>query len=153
MATQITKTIALRKKLVKIHESRRLKRAVSYLKEDIARYTKSNYDSIRLSGELNGYLMQDVAKKMLPVTIVITKEADYVKVDLTPEVKKSRLKPTQTMKTSKKENEVNKKQEEKKVNEKEKSEIKNDKQKEEKSKENKQVQKKQQKTSEEKPQI
>ncbi len=153
MATQITKTFALRKKLVKIHESRRLKRAVSYLKEDIARYTKSDYDSIRLSGELNGYLMQDVAKKMLPVTIVITKEADYVKVDLTPEVKKSRLKPTQTMTKPKQEKEQAKKQDEKKTVEKEKSQVKEEKPKEEKQKEEKPKQKKQTKTSEEKPQM
>ncbi|MEM0201308.1 MAG: hypothetical protein QXD23_02785 [Candidatus Micrarchaeaceae archaeon] len=146
MATQITKTIALRKKLVKIHESRRLKRAVTYLKEDIARYTKSDYDSIRLSGELNGYLMQDVAKKMLPVTIVITKEGEIVKVDLTPEVKKSRSKPTQTIQKSK-DLEDSKKQDDKssKIQEKQKFKEENV---SEKTKSKKEI-----KTSEEKPKI
>lgn len=95
MATQLSRTVALRRRLVKIHESRRLKKAVSYLKEDIARHTKSNYDSIRLTGELNGYLMHEVAKHMSNVSVVITKDAEMVKVDLTPELKKTRIKPIQ----------------------------------------------------------
>lgn len=102
MATQqILRTVALRRKLVKIHESRRLKKAISYFKEDIARHTKSNYDSIRLTGELNGYLMHNVAKNMSNVSVVINKDAGLVKVDLTPEVKKTLIKPVQDKKTEK----------------------------------------------------
>ena len=93
MAVQLSRTIALRKKLVKIHESRRLKKAVSYLKDDIARHTKSDVGSIRFTGELNGYLMQEVAKKMAKVSVVINKDAGLVKVDLSPELKKTRIKP------------------------------------------------------------
>ena len=92
---QLSRTIALRKKLVKIHESRRLKKAVSYLKDDIARHTKSDVNSIRFTGELNGYLMQEVAKQMAKVSVVINKDAGLVKVDLSPELKKTRIKPVQ----------------------------------------------------------
>ncbi len=95
MAVQLSRTIALRKKLVKIHESRRLKKAVSYLKDDIARHTKSDVNSIRFTGELNGYLMQEVAKQMSRVSVVINKDAGLVKVDLSPELKKTRIKPVQ----------------------------------------------------------
>ena len=99
MATQsiqISRTIALRKKLVKIHETRRLKKAVSYLKEDIAKHTKTDYDSIKLSPELNSYLLQDVAKHMSKVSVVITKDANVTKVDLSPELKKTKQKPVKT---------------------------------------------------------
>ncbi|MGC8479308.1 MAG: hypothetical protein ACP5M9_01395 [Candidatus Micrarchaeia archaeon] len=133
MATQISKTIALRKKLVKIHRSRRLKKAVSYFKEDISRYTKSDLNSIELTGELNGYLMHEVAKNMKSVNVVITKDGASTKVDLSPELKKQKTKPTQD--TSKTKDTKSKNEKEEKAKSEKKEQPKKDVEKENKNKE------------------
>ncbi len=86
MAT-VTRTIRLRKRLVKIHTPRRLKKSIDYLREDIARHSKSDVESVRLSLDLNSYVMDKVARHMKPVKITVEKIDGLVKADLAPELK------------------------------------------------------------------
>jgi len=54
-----TMTINLRKKLLRLHAARRRKRAAGLVTEAVARFTKSNQDSIRLSRELNEFIVRN----------------------------------------------------------------------------------------------
>ncbi len=84
----VARTIRLRKKLVKIHTTRRLKKSVDYLREDIARHAKADISTVKFSSDLNGYLMTKVAMRMRPVKVIVEKTADRVNVDLAPELKR-----------------------------------------------------------------
>ncbi len=85
------RTIRLRNKLVKIHESRRLKKSIDYLREDVARHAKVSVSDISLSKDLNAYVMYRVARKMVPVRIVVEKDGNKVNVDLSQELKKKSI--------------------------------------------------------------
>jgi ribosomal protein L31E len=54
-----TMTINLRKKLLRLHAARRRKRAAGLVTEAVARFTKSNPDGIRLSRELNEFIVRN----------------------------------------------------------------------------------------------
>ncbi|MCL5008294.1 MAG: hypothetical protein M1156_00165 [Candidatus Marsarchaeota archaeon] len=88
MATTITRTVSLRKRLVRIHTTRRLKKSVDYLREDIARHAKVNVSAVKLSQELGSYVVSRVSRRMVPVKITVEKSGDIVKADLAQELKR-----------------------------------------------------------------
>ena len=107
MATATARTIRLRKRLVKIHESRRLRKSIDYLREDIARHAKADVSSVRLSRELSAYVVDKVARHMSPVSITVESDGGTVKADLSQELKRKPApvpvpakKPEQGAKTS-----------------------------------------------------
>lgn len=81
-------TINLRKKLVKLRTTRRRKKAVDYLREIIAKHSKTNIENVRISNELNDYLDVKVAKHMKRVKIVFDKSGDKVTANLSEELRK-----------------------------------------------------------------
>ncbi len=86
----IARTVALRKKLVKIHTTRRLKKSIDYLREDIARHAKVSPKSVKLSMELSYYMVDRVSRNMSPVKITVDKVDGMVKADLAQELKTDR---------------------------------------------------------------
>lgn len=84
----IIQTINLRPKLVKIHTTRRLKKALDYLRDHISRHSKTDPASVKISGELNDYMMRNVARGLGRVKVTVDKTAKGVNVDLAPELKK-----------------------------------------------------------------
>ena len=93
MATSTSRTVRLRKKLVKIHRSRRLKKSIDYLREDVARHSKSDVKSVKLSMDLAAYVVAKVSRGMSPVKITVERSGDLVKVDLAPELKRKMPEP------------------------------------------------------------
>lgn len=83
--TQIT--LRLRNKLVKIHESRRHKKTISYLKDLIARHTKSDPSQISLSMKLNEYLEANTSNRYKPITLSLNKADGFVRASLPNEAK------------------------------------------------------------------
>lgn len=81
-------TVNLRPKLVKIHSSRRLKKSIDYMREHIARHTKSDPEAVKLSSELNRYMLLNVSRRMVRVKVNYEKAGGNVKVDLADELKK-----------------------------------------------------------------
>lgn len=88
-AIRTVRTINLRSKLLAHHKSRRIKKAIMYLKEDIARHLKSDADSVKLSGDLNNYVLLRVARRMKSVKVTIEKIGYKINVDLAQELKRS----------------------------------------------------------------
>lgn len=84
-ATNIT--IRMRKQLVAIHASRRNRKAVVYLKEAIARHSKSEVGSVRVSQMLNEYLLANNTNKYKPIKLSFNKGAGIVDVTLQDEAK------------------------------------------------------------------
>ncbi len=82
------RTVSLRRKLVKLHTTRRRAKAIDYLREDIARHSNTVPGSVSISGELNSYLMRNLSGQMPEVKISVEKTGDIVKADLAPELKK-----------------------------------------------------------------
>ncbi len=82
-----TITVRLRNKLVKIHESRRHKKTISYLRQHIARHFKSKPESIKISQKLNEYLEANSYNRYKPITITINKTAEMVEAALPNEKK------------------------------------------------------------------
>ncbi|MCL5427887.1 MAG: hypothetical protein M1321_01770 [Candidatus Marsarchaeota archaeon] len=85
---RISRTIRLRKRLVRIHMSRRRKKSVDYVREDIARHAKAGAGSVKMSKDLNNYLVDKVARSMSPVRVTVERDGDIVKADLAPELKR-----------------------------------------------------------------
>jgi ribosomal protein L31E len=78
-------TINLRKRLLRLHSSNRRSRAVGMLREDIAKFTKSDIGSVRLNDDLNKMIERNsggatVLLSRLKVQIV--KSEDKVEVKL-----------------------------------------------------------------------
>ena len=86
MPTEIT--INLRKKLIKIHKSRRRNRAVKRLKEEVARKTKVNIEKVSISKRLNRHIILTMSKNLKPVKVSIDKSGDSAKISLPGEDKK-----------------------------------------------------------------
>ncbi len=82
-----TITIKLRNKLVKIHASRRHRKAISYMREHIARHFKSSPDSIKISQRLNEYMEANGTNRLKPITISISKTGELVEAALPGEKK------------------------------------------------------------------
>lgn len=89
--TTSTITIKLRNKLVKIHESRRHRKAIGYLKDHIARHFKSSPESIKISQRLNEYMEANNKNKFKPITISISKSEGVVEASLPGEQKAAKV--------------------------------------------------------------
>ncbi len=88
MATTLARTIRLRKKLVSIHMSRRPKKSVDYLRDDVARHAKADVSKVRISNTLNSYLIDKISRSMGPVRITVEKDGEMVKADLAQDLKR-----------------------------------------------------------------
>lgn len=75
-------TISLRSKLVKIHETRRLKKSFDYLREAIARMSKVDPRNVKIDTKLSEYLMINPSKRMSKFEVKFTKDATSAKVFL-----------------------------------------------------------------------
>ncbi len=62
-------TLNLAKRLRGIHETRRRKVAANLVREEVARNTKAEIGSIRLSGELNTELFRHLANSVKPIKL------------------------------------------------------------------------------------
>jgi ribosomal protein L31E len=92
MAT-VNITIRLRPKLVKIHESRRYEKAPKFLREMIARHSKSHVDDVKLSTDINRYLQANTTNRYKPIKLSFSKTGETVNVDLADEIKKRITRP------------------------------------------------------------
>lgn len=84
----IARTVSLRKKLVKIHTTRRLKKSLDYLREDVARHAKADISAVRISADLNNYIVSKTSRNMNALHITVSREGGLVKADLAQELKR-----------------------------------------------------------------
>ncbi len=84
-----TLTLRLRKKLVAIHRSRLHDKAPSYLKEQIARHSKSSVEDVRLSTDINVWLQANNSNKFKPIKMTITRNGSRVEAGLADELKRT----------------------------------------------------------------
>ncbi|MDE1825874.1 MAG: hypothetical protein KGH61_05295 [Candidatus Micrarchaeota archaeon] len=110
--TDLVARITMRSRLVAIHEPRRRAKSMDYLKESVARLTKSDVGAIKIDSKLNEFLMMSPARRMKGIEVKITKDANSVKVFLlNPQVQKPQSqmpKPAALPKLGQKKQETNK---------------------------------------------
>lgn len=89
--TQPTKTVTfrLRRKLVAIHRSRAHDKAPSYLRQEIAKHSKSSVDDVKLSTDINRWLQANNSNKFKPIKIVLVRNGEAVEASLADELKKT----------------------------------------------------------------
>ena len=75
-------TISLRSRLMKIHETRRLKKSFDYLREAVARMSKIDPRDVKIDTKLSEYLMINPSKRMSKFEVKFTKDANSAKVFL-----------------------------------------------------------------------
>ncbi len=80
MAAKII-TISLRKRLVKIHTSRRQSKAMDYLKEAVARHSKSDIDSVKINQNLNEYIGANTTNRYRPIKVSVNKVGEVVEAE------------------------------------------------------------------------
>lgn len=85
MPTEI-RNISLRRRLIKIHSTRRLQGSYKYLRQEIARFASVSPDAISISQDLNRYMMLN-AMRMRDIKVSVEKTGTSVKLDLSPELK------------------------------------------------------------------
>ena len=85
MPTEI-RNISLRRRLIKIHSTRRLQGSYKYLRQEIARFASVSPDAISISQDLNRYMMLN-AMRMRDIKVSVEKAGTSVKLDLSPELK------------------------------------------------------------------
>ncbi|MDE1850632.1 MAG: hypothetical protein KGH54_02445 [Candidatus Micrarchaeota archaeon] len=78
----IAATISLRKRLVKIHEPRRRKMAIKYLREAVGKISKVTADNVRIDQSLAQFMMINTGIRMSRLEIKITKDANKATVSL-----------------------------------------------------------------------
>ena len=81
MADLVTR-ITMRKRLVAIHEPRRRAKSMDYLKESVARLTKSDVGMVKIDAKLNEFMMLSPARRMKGIEVKISKDANSIKVSL-----------------------------------------------------------------------
>jgi ribosomal protein L31E len=104
-------TINLRKRLLKLHSSRRRRRIAGMLKEDVAKFTKSDIENVRINNELNKMIERNsggptVLLSRLKVEII--KSEDKVEVKL-PQSAAEAVKPNPKAESKEKEKKVEEK--------------------------------------------
>jgi ribosomal protein L31E len=62
-------TINIRKYLVNQPRGKRARKAVSYVRDRVAHYTKTSIDNVKISQDLNSLIVKRVARKMTPVRL------------------------------------------------------------------------------------
>ncbi|MDE1855472.1 MAG: hypothetical protein KGH57_04110 [Candidatus Micrarchaeota archaeon] len=78
-------TINLRKKLLRLHTTRRRKRAAGLLMEAVARFSKSDPDKIRLDKGLNEFILKKASGASFlwaKLKVNVEKSADKVEVKM-----------------------------------------------------------------------
>jgi hypothetical protein len=85
--TEIKATINLRNKLVKIHTTRRLKKAPDYLKERVAKLTGVDISKIKISKEVNDLIMVDISRRMHSADFIIKSENGLVEINVPKKMK------------------------------------------------------------------
>ena len=90
-----TMTVRLRRKLVKIHETRRRKKAMDYLREDIAKRSGVEPEAVKINQNVNEYMSINVARNMKPVIVDVTKTGDRVEASLNATLIKAKGQQTQ----------------------------------------------------------
>jgi ribosomal protein L31E len=71
-------TIGIRKYLVEQPRTKRARKAVRYVRERIAHYTKTDEENVKLSTSLNELIIKRHAKSMLPVRASISVDKGVV---------------------------------------------------------------------------
>ncbi|MEM0149803.1 MAG: hypothetical protein QXW10_02830 [Candidatus Micrarchaeaceae archaeon] len=79
-------TINLRKYLVNQPRTKRIRKAVRYIREQVARHSKTNIENVRLSTELNALIFKSAAKRMTPLKLNISIENNIAKASPFKEV-------------------------------------------------------------------
>ncbi|MGC8586616.1 MAG: hypothetical protein ACP5K5_03695 [Candidatus Micrarchaeia archaeon] len=69
-------TINIRKYLVKQPRTKRIRKAVSYVRVQAARHAKMSIENVKLSEELNEYIFKHAAREMTPLKLSIAIEAN-----------------------------------------------------------------------------
>ncbi len=86
-----SKTIRLRKRLVRIHSPRRLRMSLKYLKHELAKSGNAAPENVKISPELNSYLMKSDARRLNSIRLAVEKSVDKniikISADLAPELK------------------------------------------------------------------
>ncbi len=67
-------TLNLRKYLVAVPRSKRLRKAPAYIRERVAHYMKLDIENVSISRELNSELMKSHSKSMVPIKLSISIE-------------------------------------------------------------------------------
>jgi ribosomal protein L31E len=109
-------TINLRKRLLRLHSSRRRSRAVGMLKEDIAKFTKSDIGSVRLNNELNKMIERNSGGATVLLSrlkVEVAKSEGKVEVKL-PQSAAESAKPNPKTETKEKEKKVEEKSKQRK---------------------------------------
>ncbi len=73
-------TISLRKRLIRLHKNRRLRKAPDYLRERVAKLANVSVDSVKIHKDINNLLLVKVGRGMQDFDAEIRKEATYVEV-------------------------------------------------------------------------
>ncbi len=60
-------TINIRRYLVNQPRPKRARKAVRYLRERIAHYTKTDLKNVKIEGELNSMIIREYSKRMVPI--------------------------------------------------------------------------------------
>lgn len=99
-------TINIRNYLVTQPRNKRTKKAVRYLRDRVAHYTKTQIDNVKISKELNEKIFKYYSKNMRPVKMTISIDAGkatatpFSEQKAAPEPSKKETKSTATPKTS-----------------------------------------------------
>ncbi len=73
-------TIGIRKYLVKQPRTKRTKKAIKYIRERVAHYTKTKVENVKLSQELNQLIHKRYARRMTPVKLNVKIENNIANV-------------------------------------------------------------------------
>ncbi|MGC8496195.1 MAG: hypothetical protein ACP5RM_01850 [Candidatus Micrarchaeia archaeon] len=100
MATRLI-TINIRKYLVEQPRTKRIRKAVKFIRQRIARLSKVSEDNVKMSRELNEYIFKRAAKSMTPVKVNVSIENNIANATLYKEVKKEQEQVQKSTKESK----------------------------------------------------
>ena len=65
-------TLNMRKYLSEQPRTKRAKKAARYVKERVAHYTKTDYDKVRITTELNNEIVKHYRKRMTPLKLRVS---------------------------------------------------------------------------------
>ncbi|MGC8568186.1 MAG: hypothetical protein ACP5LP_03010 [Candidatus Micrarchaeia archaeon] len=91
-------TISIRKYLSTQPRTKRINKAVKYVRERVAHYTKTDIKNVKLGRDVNEAIFKKYAKDMTPIKLSVNREKDILNVSLfgvkqaTPETKEKEVK-------------------------------------------------------------
>lgn len=74
--------ISLRKRLSRIHETRRLRKATDYLRERVSKLAKVSPEKVKVHKDLNNMIVKRAGKNMSDIYVDIVRENDAVTAKL-----------------------------------------------------------------------